>query len=697
MKILYDWLKEFVDVKAPPAELRARLSLVGLAVDSIEESVAGAVLDAEITANRPDCLAHYGVAREIAAVYRLPLKPVLAKLGESAERARDATQVDIEAPELCGRYTARILRGVKVEPSPNWLRQRLEALGQNSINNVVDITNYVQFELGQPLHAYDLDRLDGRRIIVRRARPGEKMRTLDGAERVLQADMCVISDAKRAVGIGGVMGGAESEISPSSRNLLLEAAWFDPISIRRMSKALGLRTEASYRFERGSDPEMAELASRRAAELVQQVGGGEILAGVVDIYPRQKPPLKLEFARKELLRVMGADVPDRDIEEVLSALGFAPVRTDPDRGRFGSPAAVWECRQPSWRQDVTRGIDLVEEVARHYGYDRFPPRLPPSRQPAHRLPHAEAQDRLRERVLALGYQEIVEIPLVDPARDAIFRSDRIRPAVIANPLAEDASVLRSNGIVSMLGALEWNLNHGQRNLRLFEFGKTYELGDGGPVEMPVLTIGATGLACRKTIQEQAREFDFADLKGDLDRIGELAGGFLWLPGGPEWLAGGRRSEISFQSHGDTSSRRGIAGELASPIADRLKLRQAVFVAELWLEPLLMGIEASRAALHFSPLPRFPAVERDFSLLLADGIKFAQVAETVRALRIEELQRIEAADLFRGGGIPRGKFSLMIRVTFQSAQGTLTEAQLSGFTERIVAALEHDLGATLRAS
>jgi phenylalanyl-tRNA synthetase beta chain len=488
MKILYDWLKEFVDVKAPPAELRARLSLVGLAVDSIEESVAGAVLDAEITANRPDCLAHYGVAREIAAVYRLPLKPVLAKLGESAERARDATQVDIEAPELCGRYTARILRGVKVEPSPNWLRQRLEALGQNSINNVVDITNYVQFELGQPLHAYDLDRLEGRRIIVRRARPGEKMRTLDGAERVLQADMCVISDAKRAVGIGGVMGGAESEISPSSRNLLLEAAWFDPISIRRMSKALGLRTEASYRFERGSDPEMAELASRRAAELVQQVGGGEILAGVVDIYPRQKPPLKLEFARKELLRVMGADVPDRDIEEVLSALGFAPVRTDPDRGRFGSPAAVWECRQPSWRQDVTRGIDLVEEVARHYGYDRFPPRLPPSRQPAHRLPHAEAQDRLRERVLALGYQEIVEIPLVDPARDAIFRSDRIRPAVIANPLAEDASVLRSNGIVSMLGALEWNLNHGQRNLRLFEFGKTYELGDGGPVEMPVLTI-----------------------------------------------------------------------------------------------------------------------------------------------------------------------------------------------------------------
>src|ERR1700730_2082741 len=332
MKVLYDWLKEFVDVKAAPAELRARLSLAGMAVDSIDESVAGPVLDAEITANRPDCLGHYGVAREIAAVYRLPLEPLRTKLGESAEKAHDRTRVDIEAPELCGRYTARILRGVKVEPSPNWLRQRLEALGQNSINNVVDITNYVQFELGQPLHAYDLDRLEGRRIIVRRARPGEKMRTLDGAERVLQADMCVISDAKRAVGIGGVMGGADSEISVSSRNILLESAWFDPISIRRTSKALGLRSEASYRFERGADPEMAEPASRRAAELIQRFGGGEILAGVVDVYPRQKPALKLEFRRKELLRVMGADVPDRDIEEILGALGFAPVRTDPHRG-----------------------------------------------------------------------------------------------------------------------------------------------------------------------------------------------------------------------------------------------------------------------------------------------------------------------------------------------------------------------------
>src|ERR1700691_3878475 len=283
--------------------------------------------------------------------------------------------------------------------------------------------------------------------------------------------MCVIADATRALGIGGVMGGADTEISFSSHNILLEAAWFDPISVRRTAKALGLRTEASYRFERGADPEMAELASRRATELIQQVAGGEILAGVVDVHPSREPEKKIQLARKEILRVMGADVPDREVEDILSALGFHPMRVDANRGSEGSLAAVWECRQVSWRRDVTRGIDLVEEVARHYGYDKFPARLPPAKTPTHRLCHAEATDRLVERATGLGYQEIVEIPIVDAQRDA---------------------VMRSTGIVSMVRAIEWNLNHVNRDLRLFEIGKTYELRNGAPVETAVLTLGATG-------------------------------------------------------------------------------------------------------------------------------------------------------------------------------------------------------------
>ena len=410
---------------------------------------------------------------------------------------------------------------------------------------------------------------------------------------------------------------------------------------------------------------------------------------------------------------MGADVPDRDVEAILSALDFHPVRVDVNRGSEGSLAAIWECRQVSWRRDVTRGIDLIEEVARHYGYDKFPPRLPPAKQPARRLPHAEAQDRLRERIVALGYQEIVEIPIVDTQRNELFRPENLVPAVITNPLAEDASLMRSTGIVSMVRAIEWNLNHGQRNLRLFEIGKTYELRDGEPVETPVLTIAATGLAREKTIYEAAREYSFPDLKGDLDSIGKLAGGFTWQSSGPQWLMAARAAEISLSSKDGfwsvtVGTRRaatsplpgpnvGVVGQLARRIADQLKLRQDVFVAELKLEPLLTGIEAADAARRFKPLPRFPAVERDFSLVLADGITFAQVEQTIRSLNISELETIEAADLFRGGQIPAGKFSLMIRVKFQSAEATFTDAQLNEFSARIVTALQEKLGATLRAN
>src|SRR5690242_16627720 len=279
MKILYDWLKEFVAIPFAPGELRERLSLAGIAVEGLDETPAGPCLDLDLTINRPDCLGHYGVAREVAALTRKELPPVPVALREGRERAAAATRVEIACPELCGRFTARVVRGVKVQPSPDWLRQRLEALGQASINNVVDATNYVMLELGHPLHAFDMDLLAERRIVVRRARNGEKMRTLDGIERALTAEMCVIADALRAVAIAGVMGGAATEINSATKTILLESACFDPIAIRRASKALGLRTEASLRFERGADAEIAELASRRCAELIQKLGGGEVLAG----------------------------------------------------------------------------------------------------------------------------------------------------------------------------------------------------------------------------------------------------------------------------------------------------------------------------------------------------------------------------------------------------------------------------------
>src|SRR5262249_46101584 len=527
MKILYNWLKEFVDVTAPPAELRSRLSLTGTAVDAIGDSPAGPVFDVEVNTNRPDCLGHYGVAREVAALYGLRLKRVEVKLKEAAEKAAGVTRVEIECPELCGRYTARVIRGARVAPSPDWLRQRLEALGQASINNVVDVTNYVMFELGHPTHAFDFDTLAERRIVVRRARPGEKIRTLDHIERTLSPEMCVIADAARSVAIGGILGGAETEVTFSSQNVLLESAWFDPISIRRTAKALGLRTEASTRFERSADPEMAELASRRATALIQQLAGGEILAGVVDVYPGRRPAKKIELTRKELLRVMGADVPDKEIEGILGALGFDPVRVDSARGSSGSLMAAWECRQPPWRPDVERDVDLIEEVARQYGFDRFPSRLPPAKQPAARLPHVEAEDLLRERLRGLGYHEIIAIPQVNPDQDALFRDEGVTPARLANPLSEDASMLRSTGLVTMAATLAWNLNHSQRNLRLYEIGSAYAFRGKEPIETRILTLGATGLAREKGVYETQREYNFADLKGDLERLGQLAGGLAW--------------------------------------------------------------------------------------------------------------------------------------------------------------------------
>jgi phenylalanyl-tRNA synthetase beta chain len=691
MKVSCDWLKEFVTVSAAPEELASRLTLSGTNIAGIERTPRGAVLDAELTANRPDCLGHYGIAREVAALFRLPLRLIQPKPPVSAAKAADAVGVEIACPDLCGRFTVRVIRGVRVGPSPAWLRERLEDAGVASINNVVDASNYVMLELAHPLHTFDYDLVQDHRVVVRRGRPAEKMRTLDGTERELSPDVCMVcdGDGSRSVGIGGIMGGAETEISLSTKNVLIECAWFHPVAIRRAARFLKLHTEASTRFGRGADPEMAELASRRCADLILQVAGGELLAGVVDVYPGRRAPKKIKLAHAELLRIMGVGVPTEDIETILSALGFAPTRVGPSSA--DSPDAVWECTQPSWRGDADRETDLIEEVARIHGLDKFPPRLPPARQPAARLPHAEAEDRLRERLIGLGYCEIISIPHVSEERDALFRAAGVVPACLANPLSEEAGVLCSTGAVTMVAALEWNLNHGQRDLRLFEFSRSYRMNGAAPVETRVLTMGASGLARQKTIHDDAREFSFADLKGDLDVLGELLGGFGWEHASAAWLHPVRCGRILLGGR-----EIGAAGQLARRVSERLKLRHEVFLAELAADLLFEAWHTARESRRLIPLPHFPAVQRDFSLLLPENIRFAHVLHAIRALGILEVTSVEAADLYRGKNVPAGKYSLLVRVTFQSAQATLTDAQITDSYAKIVAALERQLGATLRA-
>jgi phenylalanyl-tRNA synthetase beta chain len=473
---------------------------------------------------------------------------------------------------------------------------------------------------------------------------------------------------------------------------LIECAWFDPITIRRATRILKLHTEASTRFGRGADPEMAELASRRCAELILQLAGGELLAGVVDVYPGKRAPKKILLTRAELLRVMGADVPDKQIESSLSALGFSPVRVDQTRGAEGSLLAAWECTQPSWRAEVEREIDLIEEVARLYGLDKFPARLPAARQGAARLPHSEAEARLRKRLIGLGYREILTIPHVAEDRDALFRPPDVQPARLANPLSKEASVLKSTGVVTMTAALEWNLNRGQRNVRLFEIGRHYRLRGAESVETPILTIGATGEAREKGLYDTARDYSFADLKGDLDALGALGGGMTWSEGSVSWLHPARRGRISLPS-----GPIGEAGELTRRVAEQLKLRQEIFLAELQLQPLYAAIRAAKESRKYGAVPRFPGVERDFSLLLSDGTHFSDVVAAIRSLNIQEIASIEAIDFFRGKNVPAGKYSLLVRVTFQSREATLTEAQLADFSARIVGVLEKQLGAQLRAS
>jgi phenylalanyl-tRNA synthetase beta chain len=699
MKVVFDWLKEFVEVPVSADELASRLALSGTNIGGVERGAHGAVIDAEVTSNRPDCLGHLGIAREVSAIYKLPLKVTTPKISVASGAGKVPVQVSIETPDLCGRFTARLIRGVKIAPSPQWLKDRLEACGVASINNVVDVSNYVMLELGHPLHAFDYDKIREQRIVVRRARAAEKTKTLDGVERVLDANTGVIcdGDGTRVVGIAGIMGGAETEISFSTRNVLIECAWFNPVAVRRSARVLRLHTEASTRFGRGADPEMANFASRRCAELILQLAGGELDGQAVDEYPGKQAPKKIRITRTEFLRVMGADVSDKELEAILGALGFAPVRIDDHRGTAGSLLAAWECTQPSWRADVEREIDLIEEVARIHGLDKFPPRLPAARMGAARLAHFEAETRLRERLIGLGYHEILTIPHVAEERDELFRPAGVAVARMANPLSEEAGVLRSTGIVSMVGALEWNLNHGQRTARLFEIGRHYRLDGDKAVETRVLTVGATGAAREQGLYDAQREFLFADLKGDLDAIGQLAGGLRWaaesagtMGNGSDWLNPAKRGSIFLGKE-----ELGWAGQLSRRVAERLKIRQAVFLAELTLGPFYCAYYGAKNSRKYEALPRFPAVDRDFSLLLSEGTYFSDVVAAIQSLGISEVAAIEAADLFRGKNVPAGKYSLLVRVKLQSHAGTMTDAQVGEYSARIVAVLAEKVGAQLR--
>lgn len=678
MKISLHWLREFVDVPVAPRELRRDLTTIGLNTESCVEVGDDWVFDVEVTTNRPDCLSHYGMAREVTTLYRKPLKPLKFPVKETDPPAAGKIAIEIADPDLCARYCGRVIENLQIKPSPAWLVKRLEAIGQRPINNVADATNYVLMELGHPLHAFDLERVRDRKIIVRRAKPNENLKTLDGVARSLKTDQLVIADGARAVALAGVMGGEESEISGTTRHVLLESAWFDPTSIRRTAKSHGMHTEASHRFERGADIEMAALAIDRTAALIQEIAGGEVRRGIVDVYPRRQTREGIVLRRSQIYRILGAELGGDEIERILGGLGF-PLE------RRGSDA--WQVTPPSYRLDVAREIDLIEEVARHYGYDRLPARV---RSAPPRVDHNVLREKelaLSTRLVALGYREIIPSSMVDPEENGRF-TDR-PPVILANPLSQEASALRSTTLPSMLRALGWNLDRGQTDVRLFELGRTYSPRVGGLAEeRRVLTLGLTGNRGAASVHETARALDAFDLKGDVESLLQIFNipAPVFQPGGGNYFEAANSGR--FKADGKLLADMGcIRGEIARDY----KLRQPVWIAEIDLDAVLA---APLRTATFRGYSKFPAVERDFSLIVPDASNYQAMESAVCALALENLRDLRPAEIFRGEGIPQGHYSLLLRATFQSSNRTLTSDEVGAMSQQIVDVLAA-LGVKLR--
>jgi phenylalanyl-tRNA synthetase beta chain len=676
MKVSLNWLKDFVEVPPDLKELKQGLTMLGLEVESLAALDGDCVFDLEVTTNRPDCLNHYGVAREVATWYRKPLKRLEYTLKESRTPTAGEVSIEIADADLCARYCGRVVESVQVRPSPAWLAKRLEAVGLRSINNVADVTNYVLMELGHPLHAFDLHRLRQRRIAVRRARCGELLTTLDGVNRTLTSENLVIADGERPVALAGVIGGLESEISPHTRSVLLESAWFDPVSVRRTAKSHGLHTEASHRFERGADIEMAALALDRAAALIAETAGGEILHGKVDVYPSPKPIRYLVLRRAEILRVLGTEISWEDVERILRSLGFQVER----RGTEG-----WRVTLPWFRLDVTRPVDLAEEVARHYGYDRLPSRLRPA-------PPRVERDRVRERefaisslLVSLGYRETITSSMIDPDENGLFTDQP--PVMLANPFSQETSALRSTPVPNMLRAIRWNLDRGQTDVRLFEMGKTYVArGQDLPDERRVLALGASGYRRTATVHDSAKARDFFDLKGELEAVlGAFdIPGLRFDLGSCPYYELGLTGQLLAPDTGAGGERLALFGQLSSAMKEKYKLRQESWLAEIDLERLL---SLPLRSVRLRAYSKFPAVERDFSVIVPDGVSYRQIEQAITGLGLPEVRIVRPADLFRGGSMPSGQYSLLLRVTFQSQTHTLTSEEVTELGNGLLAALE----------
>jgi phenylalanyl-tRNA synthetase beta chain len=691
MLISYNWLRELTGTKLGPHEVRERLTNVGLAIDAVEARGEDYVLDVEVPSNRGDCLSHVGIARELAVIEKSRVKSPKSKIEKAEGKTSDLTAVEILDPDLCPRYAARIVREVKIAPSPDWLVKKLEAIGQRPINNVADITNYVLHELGQPLHAFDLAKLTEHRIVVRRAAKDEIINTLDGVERKLDGEMLVIADATRPVAVAGVMGGEDSEISNATTDVLIESAYFNPASVRRTARLLGLHTEASHRFERGTDPEGVLRAQERCVALICEIAGGVATSDTLDVYahrPGQKSA-SLRPARVEALT--GLHVETAEMLRILSALGFE---------LFNESGAHLIVNIPTWRHDVAIEEDLIEEVTRHTGFDKIKTELPPSSL-AGEYHSSEIRKRaLRQALSALGYNEAINLSFIDAALDdqfelipafAVDGEQAEKFVTLRNPIIEDWTRMRPTLLPGLLNAVRHNLNQGTRDVSLFELGRVFRAGEPGelPNEREALTLAATGGVLEADKAGASRDFDFYDLKGALDAAREA----LNLPAldyhtaEVRHLRTGQGAEVSING-----TRIGSIGRLAEAAAGTHKFRQPVFVAEIDLTAFL-AIEETPVL--YSRLPRFPSIVRDVSLLVDRKVTVAELLRAADEQKVEHRAGAMFVGVYEGEGIPEGKRSVTLRFEYRAADRTLRDEEVDELHWPLMKALQEKFAAEVR--
>jgi len=693
MKVLVSWLRDFVDVTASPEEIAKTMSVRGFAVEGLEHidwdssetriAKADAVIDFEVTGNRPDCMCVVGMAREIATAFNLPMRRPVAR-GKSGDdedgsslrlvslKAVDKADIDvvIENPELCPRYAGAVA-DVTVGPSPGWMQARLQAAGVRPISNIVDVTNYVLLEMGQPMHAFDFTKLGGARIVVRTARAGESIKTLDGQTRELAGDMLVIADAERPVAMAGVMGGAESEVAEGTAAIVLESAYFNPLSVRRTSKTLGLKTEASMRFERGLDPRLPVTAMERACALLETIGAGRARGTVVDRYPTRVEPRTLRLRRDRIKGLLGAAVPDADVKRILESLGFT-LRDGADGG--------WDVNIPTRRVDIAREVDLIEEVARHYGFDKLPSTFPPlTAAPPPNDPRIGRARHLRGIMTAAGFSEAMTFGFV-PANAAAPFAPEGELVPIANPLSENFAVLRPSALPGLVDAVTHNRRREQRDVRLFEVGARFSRSDG---ERRSLACAWTGAATAEHWSGGARDVDFFDMKGLAERIGDALRLEVTTETHREnWLVAGRSAAVVAGG-----TRVGVIGQLTPAVAEAhgLPSNDPVYVAEIDLDAA--DAIAPKDEGRVEPLPRYPSVSRDISILIDATLPADAVRATIREAAPRTLVQIREFDRYQGKGVPEGQVSLSLRLTFRASDRTLTDAEVQSAMDAILAALK----------